>query len=712
MVNSILGWVISNLIAWVVIWRSFRRIEMIKEQLNRSVDQVERKSQRDSALSQLSGGFAATLDEDSLCREIVDRLHSLKGYDFVSIFTIDPQTRNRVLRAEIARESLLPTPILLPGQGLSERPLLDRKIHYTPDVTKDPNHVPGLLQGSEIDVPIEFDNEVLGVIVVESQTTNAFDDYDFETLSIIADQTALALMNARLVANEQSRRHQAEILQKATATLTSELQLNQVLEQILAQLEQVISHDSACVFLWEDESVKAMAALGLPKPEEVLGQRFPANNELFQLVLKNQKAVILNDLQGDERFKGWGGTSKMQSWMGVPLIANNKVIGYLTLDSLQVNAYDETQANLAQIFANQAAIAIENARLFQATKDLVDRQEVLHKVSQEIIRTGTDLEQIYQAIHTAAEQLMPADAFAISILDEENDEIEAVYLCDKGQRSEPRRLPRGKGLSGYVIRTGKPVLTHDFYQQENLKSVDVVHFGSENHIRSVLAVPMRLGDKVIGMLSAQTYQAYDFSTKDQKLLDMLAVYAAIAIDNAWLFAKIQHMAVTDSLTGAFNRRYFFSAAQNEILRSRRYGHPISIMMLDLDYYKEINDTFGHNVGDEALRLIAERCLQSIRRTDILARYGGDEFIVLLPETGIDQGVEIAERIRTTMELQPIQIGDVTIKPTMSVGVSGAKSDIPELDVFLKFADIALYAAKDSGKNCVRIKSCDDVDWLT
>jgi diguanylate cyclase (GGDEF)-like protein len=265
----------------------------------------------------------------------------------------------------------------------------------------------------------------------------------------------------------------------------------------------------------------------------------------------------------------------------------------------------------------------------------------------------------------------------------------------------------GIGISWHVINTGEPIFTHDYFNQTEFQSLNVVHFGSEEHIRSVLAVPMRLGGKTMGMLSAQSYKSHHYREEDQKILDMLAAYAAIAIDNARLFEKVQQLAITDSLTGVYNRRHFFEIANQEILRARRYNHPISIIMLDLDHYKEINDTFGHDIGDEALSLIAKSCNDNIRKTDVLARYGGDEFIILLPETDITKSQEIAERLRSFLESNPIVIRDFSLNTTISVGISGAGEPIPELNSLLKCADIALYKAKETGRNCIKTHVCSN-----
>jgi diguanylate cyclase (GGDEF)-like protein len=212
---------------------------------------------------------------------------------------------------------------------------------------------------------------------------------------------------------------------------------------------------------------------------------------------------------------------------------------------------------------------------------------------------------------------------------------------------------------------------------------------------------MRLGDQVIGMISAQTYQTYDYTPEDQQILEMLAAYSAIAINNARLFAEVRRLAITDSLTGVFNRRYFFTSIQNEFRRSERYGHPLSMMMLDLDHFKAINDTYGHDIGDEIIKEVSQFCQDNIRKLDILARYGGDEFVILLPETNLNHATELAERLRGMIESQSIQIGEMLFQMTISIGVTGIRDESVKMEDFLKNVDQALYAAKEAGRNTVR-----------
>ena len=170
-----------------------------------------------------------------------------------------------------------------------------------------------------------------------------------------------------------------------------------------------------------------------------------------------------------------------------------------------------------------------------------------------------------------------------------------------------------------------------------------------------------------------------------------------------LYAEVQQQAITDSLTGLYNRRGFFEFGNREVIRAKRYQRFLSAIMLDLDDFKKVNDTLGHPVGDKVLAETAQRCLRRLRKSDIVGRYGGEEFSILLPETAPEDAYNVAESLRRNFE-EPFEIGNATLTVTISVGVAGLKDNISSLLEMLEGADRALYTAKRSGRNCVRVDS--------
>jgi diguanylate cyclase (GGDEF)-like protein len=223
----------------------------------------------------------------------------------------------------------------------------------------------------------------------------------------------------------------------------------------------------------------------------------------------------------------------------------------------------------------------------------------------------------------------------------------------------------------------------------------------DDDARGWLSVPLRTRSEPVGllMLASSAPQAYDDGRAD--IATTLAGHAMIAYENARLFAQVQHLAAIDDLTGIANRRHFFDLAARELARARRDGHRLLAMMLDIDHFKNINDQHGHQVGDEVIELVAERLSRFVRPGDILGRYGGEEFALLLP-AGPDDPRALAERLRAVIAERPVQtqVGPMTV--TVSVGVAQLRSGDADISSLLGRADRCLYDAKRGGRNRVEV----------
>jgi GAF domain-containing protein len=224
--------------------------------------------------------------------------------------------------------------------------------------------------------------QVIAFFSLDKTEPNFYQAKHAKHMAVFASQAALALENARLFAAEAGRRREAEILREAAAALTSALELEQVLDNILTHLEQVIPYDSACVFLSKGDYLRAVAGRRLPSPD-LIQQNFPVatDDPFVEKLQRIQQPIRLPDAQAEPHFKCWGGTYYIRGWMAVPLLVRGQFIGCITLDSRQVGAYNETQADLAQALANQAAVAIENARLYTETRRRLEEQKALREAS-------------------------------------------------------------------------------------------------------------------------------------------------------------------------------------------------------------------------------------------------------------------------------------------------------------------------------------------
>jgi diguanylate cyclase (GGDEF)-like protein len=222
-----------------------------------------------------------------------------------------------------------------------------------------------------------------------------------------------------------------------------------------------------------------------------------------------------------------------------------------------------------------------------------------------------------------------------------------------------------------------------------------------------VGVPIHWGDEFLGVLSVAAFLPHRYTQADSDVLGMFATQAAIAIRNARLYSTIEQLAVTDELTGLFNRRGFFQLGEREFEGSLRFNRPLAALMFDIDHFKRVNDTRGHPAGDQVLRLLADCFRQNTRGIDVAGRYGGEEFALLMPETLLPGAVQIAERLCQSIADLSVPIhpanGDsstVDIHITVSIGVAALLPDVPSLAVLLERTDQALYRAKNSGRNRV------------
>jgi diguanylate cyclase (GGDEF)-like protein len=226
-------------------------------------------------------------------------------------------------------------------------------------------------------------------------------------------------------------------------------------------------------------------------------------------------------------------------------------------------------------------------------------------------------------------------------------------------------------------------------------------------IRSVLCVPVMIGEEIAALIYVYKTDpaSRPFDQHDVQLAVAISHQAALTIQRTRLLEKaraLEQRAIVDGLTRLHNRQHFLELAELELQRARRYRHPLSAVMLDIDYFKQTNDTYGHAVGDQVLQTVAARCRQNLRDIDLLGRYGGDEFVVLLPENDSNGARIVAERLRRCAAETPVDTDRGPLNVTISLGVAALADDGPDLATLLNEADAALYRAKNAGRNRVEV----------
>jgi diguanylate cyclase (GGDEF)-like protein/PAS domain S-box-containing protein len=383
---------------------------------------------------------------------------------------------------------------------------------------------------------------------------------------------------------------------------------------------------------------------------------------------------------------------EIRSELCVPIKANGQVIGVLNVESNQVDAFNEWDKNLLTTFASQLAIAVVKLRLLKAERVQINRQTALLQLSTVMANALYERDIVESAVNTLKTTL-GYDHLGLFLLDENTGD--RVLAASEGWPDAQKgwRIPPGKGLSSWSVETGQLRYAPDV-------SLYPEHVPGIAGGVSEVDVPLRVGEKVLGVLIAERIQNNAFNEQDLAVLTASANQLAVAIERARLFQQVEQLAITDELTGLNNRRHFFALGETEFSRALRFDRPLSAIMIDVDHFKLVNDTYGHLTGDIVLREIATRCLKNIRTIDIIGRYGGEEFAVILPETKLEDATCLAERLRVCMDNESVLIDSNHLHITLSLGVATLTSHNPDLGMLLNQADEALLQAKRSGRNRV------------
>ncbi|NWG02456.1 MAG: GGDEF domain-containing protein [Syntrophaceae bacterium] len=231
-------------------------------------------------------------------------------------------------------------------------------------------------------------------------------------------------------------------------------------------------------------------------------------------------------------------------------------------------------------------------------------------------------------------------------------------------------------------------------------------------LKSHLTLPLTVEGEVLGCISLNSDQPNAFDAQDLQFLSVIGYQMAASLKHFQRLSSIKNIAIYDTLTGLYNRRHFEERLGAEAQKSFYGGTPLSLVMMDIDYFKKVNDTFGHTEGDRVLCNISSLLKNSIRKKDTVARYGGEEFILILPETGLEESYMIAERIRRLVEVTPFDVGQAQVHLTISMGISNFPSHrAKSKEELIRMADQALYDAKRGGRNKVCIFSGKSAQWI-
>jgi diguanylate cyclase (GGDEF)-like protein len=562
-------------------------------------------------------------------------------------------------------------------------------------------------------LPLIVEQQKLGAALIGFNQPHRFTAEEISLGEQAAAQIALAIVKTRLLVAEREQRQLAEALRQAGLALSESLDLDTVLDRLLDELQRVIPYDSANVMMVEHDVQQQpiRAYLTHLRGYEQFGEETAraaeavvfeiATTPNLQRMIETGQPLIIPDTTS---YAGWihiEAASHVRSWAGAPIIAHGQVIAFFSLDKTEPYFYRQEHATYLAAFASQAALAIENARLYSEAQRRSEEQRMLYAAARDF-SAGLEAEAILQAVvHHTVEALRAA----ICIVLRWEPALEQVVVVQACEAVTSGSMPL---TTAYSLRT-EPMLYRALTECEPLRlqphSADDSTFLFRFAQMKLLILPLATGLKsaVYGLVVVgRTADAVDFNDTDVQLGQSLATQAATALENARLYAEVESLAVTDSLTGIANRRAFDRALERELVRARHYGYPLALVMIDVDSFKQYNDTYGHLAGDQRLRAVARLLTQCVREIDFVARYGGEEFVIILPDTNRQQALQVAEQIRRSAEAEYTGSlnGQVIPGYTLSMGVAVFPEDAQTPAELLLAADYAELTAKRTGKNRV------------
>ena len=477
------------------------------------------------------------------------------------------------------------------------------------------------------------------------------------------------------------------ILYQASQGILSTFELDEVLKQILITVRDHFHVPNAAVLLLDSDRNELYVRQHLGRGSESNSLRVPIGSGITGSAAHLKSTLNIGDVDSDPRYIC--GTATTRSELAVPLLVRGEAVGVLDIQSTELNAFDEATVAMLTMFSNQASIAIENARLYSLVEKRATQLEAINAIARQATAVLV-LEELLPKLCELVHDHFDAAHVAVFLKDKSGLQLRS-HMGKLSPYQEEHDLRSAKGLAAIAFRTGAPVREHDL---ANNRDLEPAFKGAQ----SELCLPLIFYGEKLGVLALEGERPQDFSKYELDALTAVADIFAVAIKNCQHFEAARQLAYRDGLTGVFNRRFFEERIFEEIERCKRYNTELAVLMIDIDQFKAVNDNFGHMLGDEVLKEVAQIFIQQLRKTDVVCRYGGEEFVILLPQLSADRVLEVAEKLRRLVHACPFP--GVAIPVSISIGIAHLPENGDSRDELIAAADSALYAAKQSGRNTV------------
>ena len=532
-----------------------------------------------------------------------------------------------------------------------------------------------------------------GALVVASRNLRTFDPSELRLMLAVGNQISMALENHVLHRAAERHNEELKILHRVAEELGATFDIGEQLKILRHELAGLLGAMNFYLAFQDSPGgrLETVVAFENGAPESKT-----QGDGLAEYVLRTGTPLRIAQ-SFPEAARRLGITSfdmRIRTWCGVPIHFSDGSMGVLAVaDFDREDALDERQFRLLRVLTGEVAAAVENARLFRREQQRARHLALLNELGRKAtaVLSPTDLlADICQQVRSA----FGYDLVRIETIGQDRHDL--VVEAQEGYETElvGRRFKLGEGLSGIAAATGEPALANVVARDQHYVAV---HSG----VRSALCLPLRFRDQTLGVLCVESFRENSFSQQDLLTLRTLTDQLAIALHNARAFQIVREQAITDGLTGLKTHRFFMEALDAEWRRATRTGRPFSLIMMDLDGFKQVNDRYGHLEGDKVLLGVAQVLEARSRQSNVVARYGGDEFAILMSETNTNQAEIAADRVCEGMAADEYLAAHGV---TASFGLATFPVHGATPEEILRIADSGVYLAKHERGNCVRLAS--------
>lgn len=478
------------------------------------------------------------------------------------------------------------------------------------------------------------------------------------------------------------------ILYNASQAVLSTFDLDEVLSRVLAIIRDVFQLNHGAVFLLDPKAQELYikSEFGWEGGKDTV--RVPLGCGLTGSAAQSRKPVYAPDVAQDPRYIGC--LANTRSEVAFPLVVREELVGVLDCQSDRIDFFDEETREMLRLFSTQASIALANARLYSLEQRRRAQLEAINAIAKQT--TGVlEIKELLEQVCSLTLKSFGGDHATVLLIDDDR----LVLRAHKGKLAPLIKigddLPLADAAFARAFQSRKAAVEREIppVPGERLLFRDV---------RSTVYLPLISLGQVLGVLRLDSASSEAFDSEDVTSLELVSDICAAAIQNARYFDQVRQLAYMDGLTGIFNRRYFELRIAEELARSSRHNLTFSIIMVDIDHFKRLNDEFGHLSGDVVLRQLSSILGQQLRKSDVLSRYGGEEFAIITPETNLESALAVCDKLRKVVE--GWHFPGIPRPVTISAGIAEYPVQGNTRDELVKAADEALYAAKQGGRNRV------------